>query len=299
MLGPTASGKTKLACELAFEMNGEIISADSRQVYKHLNIGTGKDLEEYIIRGRRIAFHLIDIAEPGVQYFLYQFAEDLERVFLEVRSRNRIPIVCGGTGLYLDALRKDFSFTRVKEDPALRSELEKYTRPQLIDRLNSYPVEWTEHVDRNSAKRLVRGIEIAEERIRTNPDLTRKKLPYRPFYVGISTDAEQRKKRISERLLLRLNSGMIEEVQSLIINGISPQRLEFLGLEYKFIALFLRGELSREQMITKLEAAIFQFAKRQMTWFRRMEKEGVKIHWISQGSDTMELVALLKDKGLA
>lgn len=201
--------------------------------------------------------------------------------------------------MYLDALRKDFSFTRIKENPSLRKELNGLTKEQLLKRLKTYPLEWIEHVDQNSLKRLIRGIEIAEERCKTNPDLKKNKSPYKPFYIGINTPVEIRKQRISNRLRLRLNSGMIEEVESLIQKGVSLERLEFLGLEYKFIALYLKEELSKEEMITKLETAIFQFAKRQMTWFRRMEKEGVKIHWIGQNADPAGLVALLKENSIA
>ncbi|MBL7933345.1 MAG: tRNA (adenosine(37)-N6)-dimethylallyltransferase MiaA [Bacteroidia bacterium] len=298
VLGPTASGKTKLACDLAYELDGEIISADSRQVYKDLNIGTGKDLNEYLVSGQRIEYHLIDIIEPGEQYYLHQFAEDLEKAFHHIRSKGKMPIICGGSGLYLDALRKDFSFTKIKENPSLRKELENLSKEQLLKMLSKYPQEWIEHVDQNSVKRLIRAIEIAEERSKSNPDLSTKELPYKPFYIGINVDTELRRQRISSRLQSRLNTGMIEEVKSLIEKGISPERLEFLGLEYKFISQYLQGEFNREEMIARLETAIFQFAKRQMTWFRRMEKEGVKIHWLEPQQDREALLAFLEQNGV-
>lgn len=305
VLGATASGKTHLACELAYMLNGEIISADSRQVYKHLNIGTGKDLEEYEINGKKIPYHLIDIVEPGEQFYLHQFVEKLREAFVDIRSREKLPIICGGTGLYLDALRKDFSFTLIPENKNLRDELENFSKEELLLRLKKYPAKFIEHVDMNSKKRIIRGIEIAE--FFSTTDTTeknhqrnllnlwqKKELPYNPYYIGISTDSDTRKKLISERLQKRLNNGLIEEAQDLLKSGLSHERLQLLGLEYKFVSNYLQNKISKEELFTQLQTAIFQFSKRQLTWFRKMEKEGVQIHWVQRDVDVLNLTKTLK-----
>jgi tRNA dimethylallyltransferase len=197
ILGPTASGKTKLACLLAYHLNGEIISADSRQVYKHLNIGTGKDLEEYVVNGRSIPYHLIDIRELGEHFFLHEFMELCRDAFENIRSRNKLPIICGGTGLYLDSLRKDFSYTQIKENDELRPQLKTFSKEQLLARLKTYPSEFTEHVDLNSTKRLIRAIEVAEY-LKQNPGtITKNENPYRPFYIGLHVTFEEGKERLS------------------------------------------------------------------------------------------------------
>lgn len=296
VLGATASGKTHLACELAYLLNGEIISADSRQVYKHLNIGTGKDLEEYEIEGKKILYHLIDIVEPQEQFYLHQFIEQLKIAFEDIGARKKLPIICGGTGLYLDALRKDFSFTQIPENENLRKELEQYSKEELLLCLRKYPVEFTEHVDTNSKKRIIRGIEVAEFKATndTNLLLQKKELPYKPYYIGIKTDEAARKKLISERLQKRLNNGLIEEVQGLLQKGISHERLEKFGLEYKFVSRYLQHKISKEELFTQLQTAIFQFSKRQLTWFRKMEKEGVKINWLEKSASVLELTKTLK-----
>lgn len=296
VLGPTASGKTRLACQLAYELNGEIISADSRQVYKGLNIGAGKDLQEYVINGKTIPYHLIDIVEPGEQFYLHQFAEELGKAFNAIGLRGNVPIICGGTGLYLDALRKDFSFTQIKEDHELRGQLELLSKEELIERIKKYPADLIQQVDLNSNKRIIRGIEIAEHLSKTQTPPQKKELPYRPYYLGIKTDTELRKKRISERLIKRVDEGLLKEVQGLLQQGMSHERLEFLGLEYKFVSWYLQNNISKEDMLTKLQTAIFQFAKRQMTWFRKMEKEGVKIHWTEAETDLSVLVGEIKSQ---
>lgn len=285
VLGPTASGKTHTACRLAYALDGEIISADSRQVYRRLDIGTGKDLEEYQVNGKAIPYHLIDIVEPGEQFYLHEFAAALKKTFGDISAQKKIPIICGGTGLYLDALRKDFSFTQVKEDPALRLLLEPLSKEELIRRLQQYPETFFTHVDLSSRKRIIRGIEVAayfsrHGRIESGPEL-----PYKPCYLGIKTDTEQRKALITQRLEKRLKEGLIEEVEGLLRIGITHERLQFLGLEYKYISDFLRAKISGTELFLQLQTAIFQFAKRQMTWFRRMEREGVKIHWIERDAD--------------
>lgn len=294
VLGPTASGKTRLSCRIAYELRGEIISADSRQVYRQLDIGTGKDLDEYTINGKKIPYYGIDIVPAGEQFYLHQFMQVLETAFHEIRSRHNLPVICGGTGLYLDALRKDFSLTRVKENETLRLELQSYSKQQLTERLDAYPGALTQQVDRSSAKRLIRGIEIAEHCQTENVFPGKKELPYRPYYIGITPDTELRKQQISRRLKKRLENGLVEEAEQLMNSGIPPERLELLGLEYKFVLHYLQHKLSKKELEEKLQTAIFQFAKRQMTWFRKMEKEGVNIHWVTPGEDLSPLFKTLQ-----
>lgn len=290
ILGPTASGKTQLACNLAYHLSGEIISADSRQVYKHLNIGTGKDLNEYVINGHKINHHLIDIIEPQEQFYLHDFIRELKLAFDKITTQNKLPIICGGTGLYLDTLRKDFSFTQIKENKSLRNKLEEISKEDLIKKIKSYNNKESQNVDLNSKKRLIRAIEIAEHLKNTGTKLEPTTLPYQPHYIGIRSEVEKRRNLIYDRLISRLNNGLIEEVESLLANGITHERLQFLGLEYKFISLYLQNKLSKEELILQLSTSINQFAKRQMTWFRKMEKEGVKIHWIDKGTHIETLI---------
>lgn len=290
VLGPTASGKTRLACQLAAQLNGEIISADSRQVYKRLNTGTGKDLEEYEVNGKKIRYHLIDVIDPSEQFYLHQFIGGLRTAFDAIRTAGRLPIICGGTGLYLDALRKDFSLTQIAEDPELREKMELRSKEDLLEQLKNYPEEITKHVDLHSKKRIIRGIEVAEHFLKTGTMPGRQDLPYTPYYIGIKTDTENRKKLIADRLKKRIGAGLIEETQGLLDSGLTQERLLFFGLEYKFTALYLQGVINKEELTEQLQTAIFQFAKRQMTWFRKMEKEGVLIHWIEKDSSLSELV---------
>ncbi len=293
VLGPTASGKTRLACQLAYALNGEIVSADSRQVYKGLTIGTGKDLVEYHVNGKQIPYYLIDIIEPVEQFYLHQFTEELKKAFEKITTQNKLPIICGGTGLYLDALRKDFSFTQIKENESLRNELEVLSKEDLLERLKKYPEQVISHVDLNSKKRIIRGIEISEHFSKTGDELFKIILPYKPYYIGIKTEVEARKEQISERLLKRVDGGLIAEVEALLQKGITHERLALFGLEYKFVSRFLEEEISKEQLISQLQTAIFQFAKRQMTWFRKMEKEGVEIHWVEKDKE-LEVINEIK-----
>ena len=294
VLGPTASGKTNLACKLANALNGEIISADSRQVYKHLNIGTGKDLEEYQFEGKQIPYHLIDVVEPNTQFYLHDFVEQLKIAYNKIISNDKLPIICGGTGLYLDTLRKDFSLTQIKENTELRTALELLSKEDLTDKLKQYPNELWHQVDLNSKKRIMRGIEIADFLQKNKLEITKPNLPYKPFYVGILNTAEQRREKIYARLIKRINEGLIEEVEELVKCGISHERLQFLGLEYKFVSNYLLGNLNKEALQTQLSTAINQFAKRQMTWFRKMEKEGVTIHWIESAAEVLPLIGSLQ-----
>lgn len=289
-MGPTACGKTRFACRLAHAIDGEIISADSRQVYKGLDIGTGKDLSEYEINGKKIPHHLINLSEPGQQFYLHQFMQHLGHAFNDISARARWPIVCGGTGLYLDALRKDFSLTQIPENESLRNELKNLDKEELLIRLKRFPAQLTEKVDENSKKRIMRGIEIATYLQEHPRALQQQALPYQPLYFGLDPGIEERKKRITARLKYRLENGMIEEAQGLLQTGISHFRLQQLGLEYKFLSLFLQHKISDEELFVQLQTAIFQFAKRQMTWFRRMEKEGVKINWLRSENDLQKAI---------
>lgn len=294
VIGPTASGKTNLACKLAYYLNGEIISADSRQVYKHLTIGTGKDLESYTVNNKKINYYLIDIIEPQDQFYLHDFIRELKTAFTQIKSHKKLPIICGGSGLYIDALRKDFSLTQIKENETLRLELVKLSKEELQEKLISYNNFNLNHTDVNSTKRLIRAIEIAEAMKSSETNFTKTELPYKPYYIGIAVNNEERKHLINQRLHHRLEHGLIEEAEWLLDNGISHERLQFLGLEYKFLSYYLQHKISKEELHTKLSTAIYQFSKRQMTWFRKMEKEGVKINWIDKSESAEKLTEELK-----
>jgi tRNA dimethylallyltransferase len=296
ILGPTASGKTKLACQLAYHLNGEIISADSRQVYKHLNIGTGKDLEEYEVKGKKINYHLIDIVEPSEQFYLHDFVRELKFAFDKIISKNKLPIICGGTGLYLDTIRKDFSFTQIKENEILRKELDTLSKEELQNKLKAFKNKKLDNVDLDSKKRLIRAIEIAEHLKNNKTELIKTELPYKPYYIGIKISVEERKESIYKRLILRLNNGLIEEVEDLLKKGITHERLQFLGLEYKFVSNFLQEKISKNELILQVSTSINQFSKRQMTWFRKMEKEGVEINWVDKDVDIKNLLEELDQK---
>jgi tRNA dimethylallyltransferase len=295
VLGATASGKTRLACRIAYELNGEIISADSRQVYKQLDIGTGKDLEEYKINEKQVPYHLIDICEPQQQFYLHDFMRECCDAFHSITSREKLPVICGGTGLYLDSLHKDFSYTQIPDDKVFRNEAEKKTREELAEMLNRFPEEYRKNAAIDSKKRTIRAIEIARSLSVSPNKTTEKKNIYNPFYIGIHVTKEERMDLISFRLEQRLKNGLIEEVESLLNKGISHERLQFLGLEYRFLSLFLKNELSFDEMKTKLQTAIIQFSKRQMTWFRKMEKEGIEIHWIRRDEDPTPLISALNN----
>ena len=293
MIGPTASGKTSLAAQIACELDGEVISADSRQVYKGLDIGTGKDLEQYEVNGKKIPYHLIGIADPRHQYFLHDFIADLRKSFDDIVSRGKLPVICGGTGLYLDALRKNFEVTQVPENAVLRKSLEGLAKEDLLGRLYSYPEKQIAQVDKTSEKRILRGIEVAEF-LAKNKIKAVEAVPYKPYYVGIQPSKEKIAERIRIRLDHRLQQGLVEEVRNLLASGVSYERLETLGLEYKFVSLYLKGELTPDEMRDRLFTAIRQFSKRQMTWFRKMEKEGVEIRWIQDPVDVGGIISELK-----
>lgn len=278
ILGPTASGKTTLAAHLAHRLGGEIISADSRQVYRGMDIGTGKDLADYTVSGTPIPYHLIDIASPGDKYNVYEYQRDFHLAYRDILSRHRQPILCGGSGLYLESVLRAYRMSTVPQNPGLRASLEGKTLAELTAILAGYT---TLHntTDVDTAQRAIRAIEI-QDYYRRNP-LPERELPtVRSVNIGVSVDRELRRERITARLRARLEEGMIDEIRHLLRSGISPDDLIYYGLEYKYVTLHAIGTLTYDDMFRQLEIAIHQFAKRQMTWFRGMERRGVPIHWI-------------------
>lgn len=280
ILGPTASGKTHLATHLAHQIQGEIISADSRQVYREMNIGTGKDLEEYHIDNQLIPYHLIDILDAGEQYHIHQFQQDFQRVFEDISSRNKTAILCGGSGMYLEAVLKGYEFTSIPIDENLREELLQKNTEELLNQFHKNPSEYTQKADISTRKRLIRAIEISQFlSVNRDYEIPRPTIP-KFIIFGLNPETELRRMSITKRLHERLQNGMIQEVKALIDGGISPAKLIFYGLEYKFITQYLMGELDFETMVNRLNIAIHQFAKRQMTYFRKMEHDGLKINWL-------------------
>lgn len=281
VIGPTASGKSRFAVMLAREINkirghasAEILSADSRQVYRGMDIGTGKDLCEY----GEIPYHLIDIADAGSKYNIFEYQRDFEKSYNDITGRGCIPILCGGSGLYVEAATCGYSLPEVPPDPKLRAELEKIDTETLISKLASLkPLH--NSTDYDTRKRLIRALEIAIWQSE-HPAKSQTLLPKKCRYIGISVSRETRNERIDRRLEARLEEGMVDEVKSLIDKGVSPDDLIYYGLEYKFITRYIIGELTYDEMVDGLRIAIHQFAKRQMTWFRGMERKGIKIEWI-------------------
>ena len=278
ILGPTASGKTDVAVNLAYRAGGEIISADSRQVYRKMNLGTGKDLEVYNIQGHVVPYHLIDIADAGYQYNVFEYQRDFLNIYLDLKSRQVLPVLCGGSGMYLEAVLKGYKMIQVPVNESRRMELQILSLDQLTDLLKTYKtLNNTSDID--SKKRAIRAIEIEEYRI-AHPDKDFC-FPYiNSLIFGIKFDRNSRRLRITSRLKERLEKGMIEEVEHLLESGLKPDELTYYGLEYKYLTLYITGQLSYEEMENSLNTAIHQFAKRQMTWFRMMEREGFQIHWL-------------------
>lgn len=275
VLGPTASGKTRAGVALAQALDGEIISADSRQVFRGMDLGTGKDLTEY----GDVPHHLIDVADPGTEFSVFAFCRAFSRAFGEIRRRGRLPILVGGTGLYLDAVLLGYRLVEVAEDPALRRELDALSEKQLRARLLHLRPGQHNRSDLEDRARLVRAIEIAEAEREGRGEVLQLP-PLRPVIFGLRWERAELRRRIGQRLKERFTAGMLEEVADLHARGVSWEALEYYGLEYRFIAQHLQGRMNRNDMRQKLESAIGQFAKRQETWFRRMEKQGVKIHWV-------------------
>jgi tRNA dimethylallyltransferase len=276
--GPTASGKTSLAVAVAKRIGGEIISADSRQVYKGMNLGTGKDYDDYLIDGTRLPCHLIDIADPGYKYNVFEYQRDFVKVYSSLKERKIFPVVCGGSGMYADSIISGYKMFEVPPDSGLRIELEKKPMEELKEILSTYK-NLHNTTDIDTRKRVIRAIEI--EHFNRNKEKQNTEFPkVRSLVIGVMLERESRRRRITERLKQRLNAGMVDEVKHLIDLGISTDTLIYYGLEYKFITLHLVGKLSYDEMVRDLEIAIHQYAKRQMTWFRGMERRGIKIHWI-------------------
>lgn len=296
ILGPTASGKTSLAAALAAQIDtldasiwggstkgAEIISADSRQVYRGMDIGTGKDLEDYTVEGKLIPYHLIDICEAGTKYNLFQYQQDFYDAYLDITHRGVLPILCGGTGLYIESVLKGYHLSPVPQNPALRSSLEGKSLEELTDMLVDLKAKNGSHMhnrtDVDTAQRAIRAIEI--ETYNLEHPMPERELPaVDSLVIGVSIDRDARRDKITRRLKQRLENGMVEEIKGLLDRGIPAENLLYYGLEYKFITEYVIGKTSYEEMLRGLEIAIHQFAKRQMTWFRGMERRGFTIHWI-------------------
>lgn len=293
ILGPTATGKTNLAARLAYDIDAEIISADSRQVYREMDIGTGKDLADFVVNGKSIPYHLIDIVDAGAEYNVFEYQKDFLKAYENINSRNKTAILCGGSGLYIDAVVKGYRFLEVPENTALRNELEQKSINELNDMLLFYKAIHNT-TDSIYKKRIIRAIEVAKFQSE-NEALIRDFPAINHQIFGIDFDREIIKKRITERLKHRLEKeGMIDEVKQLIANGVDPEKLKFYGLEYKLITQYLQNELNYNDMFQKLNTSIHQFAKRQSTWFRKMEKDGFKINWIDGNLTLEEKLSLIK-----
>lgn len=285
ILGATASGKTGFAARLAKEMNGEIISADSRQVYRGMDIGTGKDYDDYIIDGEEIAYHLIDIVDAGYQYNVYEYQQDFLKIYNNIQQKGKQAILCGGSGMYIDAVLKGYKLIKVPVNQEIRSNLHEKKLDELTAMLSAMkPLHAT--TDTCNKKRVIRAIEI-ETYYRQHPEIDHFYPDIDYLLLGIKFDRNSRRRRISKRLKERLKNGMLDEVKQLLDKGLTPEQIMYYGLEYKFLTKYLIGELSYDTMFQKLETAIHQFAKRQMTWFRGMERRGMYIHWLD-GYMTMD-----------
>lgn len=287
ILGPTASGKTALAARLAYELDGEIISGDSRQVYRGMTIGTGKDLDDYIVDGHAIPYHLIDICEPGEKYNIFQYQQDFLRAWRGVQSRGKWPILCGGSGLYIESVLRGYALSPVEQNPELRRRLEGKSLDELTRILLNLKARTgsTMHntTDVDTPQRAIRAIEI-ETFNAEHPTQPRQMEAPDSLVVGVAIDRDERRRKITTRLRRRLDEGMVDEIRGLLAKGIKAEDLIYYGLEYKYVTLYAIGQLSYEEMFRQLEIAIHQFAKRQMTWFRGMERRGCRIHWIDAAS---------------
>lgn len=297
ILGPTACGKTELAARLAYDLDAEIISADSRQVYRGMDIGTGKDLDDYTVNGKKIPYHLIDICKPGEKYNLFCFQQDFHNAYNDIISRGKLPVLCGGTGLYIESVLRGYSLSPVPQNPELRQSLEGKSLEELTTILKELKAKTgsTMHntTDVDSCQRAIRAIEIEAHNLHTPMD-RRTMPPVDSLVVGISIDRDLRRERITKRLKQRLDNGMADEIRTILASGVSPDDLIYYGLEYKYVTLYVIGKLSYDEMFRQLEIAIHQFAKRQMTWFRGMERRGTTIHWIDSQLNIEEKLKLIK-----
>lgn len=288
IIGPTASGKTAFAAALAARLDTEIISGDSRQVYRSMDIGTGKDLADYVVDGKQIPYHLIDICNPGDKYNVFEYQHDFHKAFEEIRKKGKLPILCGGTGMYIESVLRGFKLLDVPQNPALRESLKGKSLAELEQILASYKVLHNK-TDVDSAQRAIRAIEI-EEFYKTEAPDKREYAPINSLIIGVDIDRELRREKISRRLRARLDEGMVDEVRAILATGVKPEDLIYYGLEYKFLTLYIIGQLTYDEMISQLEIAIHQFAKRQMTWFRGMERRGLHIHWLDSTLPTDEKI---------
>lgn len=288
ILGPTASGKTTFAANLAARLDSEIISGDSRQVYRRMDIGTGKDLADYEVDGKKIPYHLIDIAEPGYKYNVFEFQRDFLNAYQDIRERGKTPILCGGTGLYIESVLKGYKLLPVPENKELRERLQNYSLTELTEMLKSYK---TLHntTDVDTVKRAIRAIEI-EEYYQSQPMEVSAFPQINSVIIGVDIDREERRRKISARLRSRLDEGMVDEVRAILDSGVSSDDMIYYGLEYKYLTNYIIGNLTYEQMVSELEIAIHQFAKRQMTWFRGMERRGLRINWMDASMPMQEKV---------
>ena len=297
ILGPTASGKTRLAAALAYHLDAEIISADSRQVYQGMDIGTGKDLADYIVAGKYIPYHLIDICKAGSKYNVYQYQQDFLEVYNKIRETNKLPILCGGSGLYLEAILKGYHLSTVPPNEELRNQLNEMSHESLIQMLveiqEQLNTKMHNSTDLDSKQRTIRAIEIGKHMLtEADPKTNFPEIP--SLIIGVDIDREERRRKITTRLHQRLEEGMIEEVKQLLNQGIAPEDLIYYGLEYKFVTEHIIGKLSYDEMVRQLEIAIHQFAKRQMTWFRGMERRGIKINWINASLPMKEKIEMIQ-----
>ena len=293
VLGATATGKTKLAVQIANELNGEIISADSRQIYKKMDIGTGKDYNEYSIKNHQIKYHLIDILEPQYDYSVYQFQKDFKRAFDQIKLNNKVPILCGGTGLYIESVLLDYALFKASPNLKFRKNLEKKSLDELRTIAGEEFLKNTNDSEINNKRRIIRFIEKLNQKDQNPKQIIKIKSP---LILGTKFERDVIRKKISIRLLQRLEEGLIEEVKNLIKDGISYERLESIGLEYKFVSYYLKKQLTRDELIIKLTTAIQQFAKRQLSWYRRMERRSLKINWIENADYNIALDVIRKFK---
>ena len=291
ILGPTATGKTKLAARLAKDLNGEIISSDSRQVYKYMNLGTGKDMDDYMVGDTNIPYHLIDITEPTDEYNLYKFVIDFYSAYNKINNIGKIPFLVGGTGLYLSSIIQNYKLKETDFSSARKKELELFSEPELLDLLNKVEPDQHNTTDQSDKSRMIKAILIAESK---DFALSKDHKPVNSLIIGIKLERDEIRKRITERLEKRLNEGMLDEIDELLKRGVSYKRLSDFGLEYKYMGLYSEKKINYDEMFRNLNTAIHRFAKRQMTWFRKMEREGVKINWFD-GKDYNLILNFIKE----